>query len=448
MSRLYADNLYRFDMPQPSYWEVAAGGTQVKAPPLDRDDVCDVAVIGGGYTGLSAAYRLAGEYGIDVRVLDAGHIGWGASGRNGGFCCMGGTGLHRGGIVRRFGIDAAREYYGVQVGAIELVRDIAAAEAMDIEMQGEAELEVAHSRGAFEALKSDHELITGILGLPAELISCDEFRERFYDSPEQFGALRTRPAFGLHPLKFCLGLAAAAQRRGATLHAHTEVLAWYRGDDGRHHLSTAGGTLRAQRVIFATNAFMPEDLRPEFRARTLPVVSAIVVTRPLSADERAAHRWRTDDPAINARRVLNYFRILPDGRLMFGGRGRTRGDDAGEARTYDDIVATLRRIWPEWRHVDIDYRWHGLICFTRSLRPSLGRLDGDAGVFYAFGYHGNGVNNATWAGRQLADWIGTGRKPDLPVVIEAMGPRFPFPGLRLRYLQMGIALSGWLDNRA
>lgn len=447
MGRLYADNLYRFDVPQPSYWEATAGGVTVEAPALDRDDACDVAIIGGGYTGLTAAYRLAGEYGLDVRVLEAGHIGWGASGRNGGFCCMGGTGLHRGGIVRRFGADAARDYYRAQVDGVELVRGLAADEGIDIQSAGEAELEVAHSRGAFDGLRRDYDLVTRVLGLEAELIGPGEFRERYFDSPEQFGALRSGPAFGLHPLRYCTGLAGAAVRRGAVLHAHSEVRAWQADDAGLHRLSTAGGTLRARQVIFATNAFMPEDLRPEFRARILPVVSAIVVTRPLTADELAAQAWRSVDPTINSRRVLNYFRILPDGRLLFGGRGNTRGDEEGEFRTYDGLVATLQRMWPAWQDVTVEYRWHGLICFTRSLRPALGQLEDDKGVFHAFGYHGNGVNNATWAGWKLAEWIGSGRKPALPAVVDALGRRFPFAGQRLKYLRMGIALSAWLDRR-
>lgn len=99
MKRLYDDNLYRFDTPQGSYWEATAGDTIVEAAPLSGTESCDVAVIGGGYTGLSAALHLARDYGSDVRVVEAGHFGWGASGRNGGFCCMGGTGLGSSGVI-------------------------------------------------------------------------------------------------------------------------------------------------------------------------------------------------------------------------------------------------------------------------------------------------------------------------------------------------------------
>lgn len=448
MRRLYDDNLYRFDDPQPSYWEAASGGDALRAAPLERDEHCDVAIIGGGYTGLTAAWHLAKRYGIDVRVLEAGHIGWGASGRNGGFCVPGGTALHRSGLVRVFGAEVAREYYQAQADGVRLVADIAGEEGIDIERQGGAELEVAHSPRVFAGMQHELELQTKVLGLEGALVTREEFRERFYDSPEQFGALRAGPAFGLNPLKLCRGLGVAAERHGAVLHAHSEVVEWTKTDDGRHRLVTRGGTLSARRVIFATNGFMPENLRREFSGRTLPVVSAIIVTRPLGSGELAAHGWVTEDPAINSRRLLNYFRVLPDRRLMIGGRGDSRGDAEGERRTYGDIEAAMRRMWPAWRDVDVEYRWHGLICFTSTLRPAIGQLEDDPGVFYGYGFHGNGVNNAPWTGLQLADWIGTGKKPPIPAAMQGMGRRYPLPSMRLAYLRLGIAVSGWMDRRA
>ena len=445
MQRLYDENLYRFDEAQPSYWEATAGDIPVITKPLHGIQSCDVAIIGGGYTGLSAALHLARDYDIDVRVLEAGHIGWGASGRNGGFCGIGGTGVHGRELIKLCGAENAREYYRSQCDAVELVRQIAADETIEIQPHGNAEVQVAHTKAAFERLRNQHELMSVTLGMDSEIVTAEEFRGRYYDSAEQFGALLSRPNFGLHPLRYCRGLAAAAARRGAILHERSEVIEWLKSDDGTHRLLTAGGTLKARRVIFATNGFMPEHLRPEFYGRTLPVISAIVVTRPLNDAELAAHNWRTEHTIINTRRVLNYFRLLPDNRFLFGGRGHSKGHTVGESRNYEEIIATMRRIWPRWYNVNIDYRWHGLICYTGSLCPSIGQLDNDASVFFGFGYHGNGVNTASWTGKQLADWIGSGSSPELPVIVKGLGRKFPFARLRLQYLRLGIAAAKWRD---
>ena len=444
---LYDDNLYQFNTPQPSYWEATASDIAVDAAPLSGDDSCDVAVIGGGYTGLSTALHLARDHSIDVRVLEAGHIGWGASGRNGGFCCPGGIGVGTKDFIKLAGIDNVREYYKSQLNAVELVRDLGESESLDYQAFGSAELEVAHTERAYARLVEHHSIFKEQLGLPSELLSRDEFRERFYDSSEQYGGVIAGPAFGLHPLRYCRGLANAAIRRGATLHPQSEVLAWQKTDDGLHRITTAGGTLRARKVVFSTNGFMPEWLRPELEGRTLPVISAIIVTSPLSSEQLEAQAWQTDHPAINSRRILNYFRLLPDNRFLFGGRGHTTGHQAGERETYARLETMLKRLWPAWSDLSIDYKWHGLICMTGSMCPSVGQLEDDNSVYFGYGYHGNGVNNATWVGKQLADWIGNGRSPELPSVIQGVSRRFPLARFRLKYLRVGIALSAWLDRR-
>jgi glycine/D-amino acid oxidase-like deaminating enzyme len=291
-----------------------------------------------------------------------------------------------------------------------------------------------------------------VLGLDSKILTAGEVRERFFDSTEQYGAAQIRPTFALNPLSFTRGLAEAAERHGARLHGHSEVLKWRR-ENGVHVLETAKGSLRARRVIIATNGFAVEHLSKDIAGRPLPVISAMVVTRPLTGNELAARHWQTHNPIITARILLNYFRLLPDNRLLFGGRGHSKGDAPGANKTFVQIQKKLGELWPELKDIQVDYRWHGLICYTRDRRPAIGQLEGDSSVLYGWGFHGNGVNTATWAGKQLAAWAGQapvgqeGAPIKLPEVVKGLPGRFPFPGLRRRYLQGALTwyrLMDWL----
>jgi glycine/D-amino acid oxidase-like deaminating enzyme len=443
--------MYRFDRPQRSYWEATAGRAELHDGALVADHSCEVVIIGGGYTGLSAAYHLARDHGIETRVLEAGHIGWGASGRNGGFCGIGGSSLGMRRQIRKYGQDNVRHFYQTQVDAVELVREIVIDESIDVQMAGDAELEIAHSPGAFQSLKQHAEMQRRLLGLDADVMSSDEFRYQYFDSSELFGAIRLRPHFGLHPFRYLRGLAAAAERHGAVLHSDSEVLVW-RKSGNEHQLSTAAATIKCKYVIMATNGFMPENLNAAFYGRPLPMISAIVVTRPLGEAEISAQRWKTRCCAINSRKLMNYFRLLPDGRFLFGGRGSSSGSNPLAERTYADITAAMRRFWPLWKEAQIDFRWHGLVCFTRRQTPSVGRLEEDPSIFFGFGFHGNGVNTATWTGRQIAGWLAKETRdessvPDsLPVMMRGISGRFPLPRLRRHYLQARLAMFQLADR--
>jgi glycine/D-amino acid oxidase-like deaminating enzyme len=252
-------------------------------------------------------------------------------------------------------------------------------------------------------------------------------------------------------MRYIRGLAAAAVQRGARLHADSEVLRWEK-DGARHRLITSEGTLHAGRVVFATNGFMPEQLNDRFRGIVLPLISAIIVTKPLTDAELAEYRWQTEDPSINSRELLNYFRLLPDRRFLFGGRGHSTGAEAAQQTIRSTLHEQMIRQWPAWRDVDVEYFWHGLICMTRRQTACIGRLEEEPGVFFAFGYHGNGVNTATWSGKQLADWLGnsalnaTGLPDTIPVLMRGLSRRFPFPAMRLNYLRVALFMKKLQDR--
>ena len=392
-----------------------------------------------------SAYHLAKEFNIDVRVLEAGHIGWGASGRNGGFCTLGGTQISIGRQIKKFGLEETKKYYQAQIEAIELVEGILENEKIDAQKQGEGEMVVAEKPSHFEKLREESDFNRTVLGIDSRIIPKDEFRQAHYDAPHQHGAIIHFPSFGLHPLRYCKGLAKAAHKSGAHLHPHSEVIRWTKKDN-KHILQTHEGKIRAEKVIVACNGFMPERLNNKISARALPLQSQIIVTRPLTRDELSAHSWTSETPAVNSRNVYHYYRMLPERRLMIGGRADFRGTPQGAKKTSRRLHETIGELWPEWRHLEVDYDWRGFVCFTSQLRPSIGRMPDDLSVYFGFGYHGNGVNNATWTGREIARWLaGSNDKSNplpthLPKLVQGITPKFPFPSLRPLYARAGV---GW-----
>jgi glycine/D-amino acid oxidase-like deaminating enzyme len=446
VKHIYHPSAFDPAIPVESYWAASAGPLTVETPQLDGDETCEVAVIGSGYTGMSAALHLARDHGADVRILERVAPGWGASGRNGGFCCLGGTKVSFATLVRRYGEAEARRFAMTQLEAIELVRELSAGEGIDVDASGEGDILMAHDRRRIADLHDERDHMRDVYGFECRLFPREELRQAGFGMANAHGALHMPHGFGLHPLKYARGLAAATIGHGVKIHGSSPVVSWQKVDS-RHHLSTPGGTLKARKVIVATNGYTPEDLHSGLAGRVLPVLSNIITTRPLTESERAAQGWTTPTMAYDSRRLLHYFRLLPDGRFMLGARGGVSASPDSVARMKASMRKQLARMFPAWADVEISHFWRGFVCLASDLVLHVGRLPDDDSVVHSLAYHGNGVAMATWSGRAAAR-LTAGVAPDreiVPAVAAQPLPRFPIAGLRPLYLR-GAYLSYWLQD--
>ncbi len=428
MADLYHSAVYDRTIPIGSYWETTV--PRPDCPRLERSHTCDVAVIGAGLTGLSAALHLT-QRGIDVAVVDAGYPAWGASGRNGGFCCEGAASRSGESLVRQFGLEETRQFYQEQRQAIALVRNLAESESIDIQPQGTGELLVAHQPSRQRTLATQAEFLQQVALYPCKVLDQEELTAYGFRNTEAVAGLHIDVGFGLNPLKYSMGLVQSLIRRGCNVYSYSPVQTWER-HDGWHHLHTPGGTLRAKRVLVATNGYTSDRLHAAFSGGLLPVLSSIVTTRPLTRSEREAQGWTTENPVYDTRNHLLYYRLLSDGRCLFGARGGTWGSPADGDRCRRWIEQRFRALFPAWAEVEMTHSWSGLVCISANLTPQLGQLPQDESVFYALAYHGNGVATATWSGRTIAHWMtGEGDPSQISAIFRQPLKSFPLPQARI-----------------
>jgi len=432
--------------PPRSWWWESGGPVPVGVDPLARDLAVDVAVIGGGYAGLCAALALVRDHDLSACVLEAGPIGWGASGRNGGFCTLGGTKRSLPDLACSFGAEEARRVFEAMRHAVYFVRELARQHRIDLRPGGEGEYVVAHKPSRVAELEVESEAIAAITGERFPLLSRAELEERGIALEEAYAALLIPHAFGLHPLRYVRGLARAAVEHGARVHERTPVLRWEVAG-GHHLLITPGATVRARSVLVATNGYTPETLRPELAGRVLPVLSTILVTRELTSSERASQGWTVPALVADTRELLFYMRLLPEGRILFGARGGLSASPEAFARRMAWLERRFRERLPALAHVRIDHAWWGFVALSRDRMPHLARLPGLPRAWAVLAFHGGGVSAASWLGTCAAALV-AGRRPDgpLPDSFRRPLPRFPLPFLRPLLLGAAIALAGLRDE--
>jgi glycine/D-amino acid oxidase-like deaminating enzyme len=415
-----------------SLWSATCEEKRVEAPKLAGDVTADVAVIGGGFTGLSAALCLA-ETGARVALLEAHEIGWGGSGRNGGQ------------VIPGLKLDPSemRAKWGEERGA-SIARAVgAAADAVFARIERHAIrcapvragwIQAAHAAPALErTLRRCREWQQQ--GEPVEILDGAAIADRL-GTQEYVGGWHDRRAGTVQPLDYARGLARAAVAAGATLHGASPVRE-LRRDGAGWRVATPAGVVRAPAVIVATDAYT-DALVPGLARTLLTVQSILIATAPLPPD--LARRILPGGECVSeTRRLAFYFRRSPDGRLVFGGRG-----NAGEAEReslFSALHGTLRRLYPAAAALPIDYRWSGQVALTLDGLPRV--HEPQAGLFIGLGYNGRGVAMGTTMGEWLAARVHAGVEAPLPRTDIAP---IPWHALRRPALAAGIAWA-WTRDR-
>ncbi|GBL58782.1 putative oxidoreductase [Pseudomonas citronellolis] len=418
------------DQHAPSYY-AATLNRRIQCPPLAGEEVADVCIIGGGFSGLNTAIELA-ERGFSVVLLEARKIGWGASGRNGGQLIRGvGHGVEQ--FEPVVGKDGVRQLKLMGLEAVQIVRQRVEKYGIDCDLTW-GYCDLANKAADLEGFREDYEELKS-LGYTHELrlIPQEEMRS-IVGADCYVGGMVDMGSGHLHPLNLALGEAAAAQSLGVRLFEDSQVTHIDYGAEVR--VSTAKSSVRAKTLVIGCNAYQ-NGLNNYLDGKVLPAGSYVIATEPLPAD--LAHELLPQNMAVCDQRVaLDYYRLSADNRLLFGGACHYSGRDPADIAAY--MQPKMLKVFPHLADVRIDYQWGGMIGIGANRLPQIGRLPGQPNVYFAQAYSGHGVNATHLAGKLLAEAIAGQQGSGFELFAKV--PHITFPGgklLRSPLLALGMA---------
>jgi len=358
----------------------------------------DVAVIGGGITGLSAALALR-RRGASVAVLEAHGAGWGASSRNGGMVLTG-LKVDAATLVSRYGLPLARELFKASVDSVDAVEQLVRRERIDCQFVRRGHLALASKRGHYAGFERSAELLARDFNHPTRLVPRAGLPAEI-GSGLYHGGLVDEASGGINPAQYVAGLARAARGAGALLRANARVRRIAR-QGAQWRVTTERGEVAADDILVATSGYTGAAT-PALRRRLLPIGSYVIATEPLP-EALAQELSPTGRMMYDSRHFLHYFRLTADRRLLIGGRARfvPESDDTVRASAAE-LRAGMLAIYPQLRDARIEYAWGGTLDFAFDTMPHVGRIDG---YYFALGYAGHGVALATWLGTAVGEAVG------------------------------------------
>ena len=445
MKNLYHSDIYKFNTPVKSYWEETSN-EKLNLEKLTKNINCEIVVVGGGYTGLLCAINLIENYNLDVILIEAGKIGWGASSRNGGFCSFPPIKTSFKKLQKIYGKEETKRFFRNAVEGSNYTKDIISNYNIDCDVTGESNFIVAHHPNKFKQIKEQAEVYKSEFGIETEIYSKEEFNKFGHGGNEQFGALSYKPGFAINPLKFVNGITKYALSKKLKIFEHT-LVDKINKNNGYYTLKSKEGSVKAKKVVVATNGFYQEGLVPQLNSRILPVISNIIVTRKLTDKEIDLHNFKTFSPIVNTKNLLYYYRKLPDNRILFGTRGDFIGSDQSNLDRAKIMEKFFKNIFPDWASISIDYNWRGLIAMSQKLTPSIGKIENEE-IYYGFGYHGVGVSSAPLTGYQLSKLVFSSNSKNLNIskVYKGLPKKFIFPKLRIFYFRLAVLFYNIKDK--
>jgi glycine/D-amino acid oxidase-like deaminating enzyme len=391
-----------------NYW-IETVTTPPSQSARDLPDSIDVAVVGTGFCGLSAARTLA-KRGMKVAVFEAETFGWGASSRNGGMV-LSGMKLPVPTLIKRYGREAVRKMYAASLDSIDCVEQIVREENIDCNFSRCGHLEVACKQAHFDGYEESAAFVKREFNHELRIIPKSELRGEI-GSDIYFGGMVDETSAGVNPARYVAGLAHAAQRAGACLYDRTRVTSVELEKSinaRRFRVKASKGTLTAREVILASGAYTSEAT-PALRKKIIPIGSFIIATEILPAD-LARELSPRNRMIYDSKHFLYYYRLTPDNRMLFGGRAAFFPETENTVRQSAEILRRgMTGVYPQLRDAKVEFVWGGTLDFTLDVMPHAGKIDG---MYFAAGFAGHGVAAATWFGMKLAGLI-CGDSNDIP----------------------------------